>query len=70
MRPGLSSPRRRAPAPAPGHYSVVLAGAVYSYAPVNERLEDQARAKRALIVLYVLIAAGILLPFVVLWLKR
>jgi len=43
---------------------------VYSYAPVNERLEDHARAKPALIVLYVLMAAGILLPFVLLWLKR
>lgn len=47
-----------------------MAWPVYSYARVNESLDDQSRGRRALIVLYVLMAAGILLPFVLLWLRR
>jgi predicted PurR-regulated permease PerM len=47
-----------------------MARTVYSYAPVNDRLEAKPNTRRAVIVLYVLMAVGILLPFVLLWLKR
>jgi hypothetical protein len=33
-------------------------------------MEEKARAKRATIVLYILMAIGILLPFLLLWIRR
>ena len=47
-----------------------MAGAVYSTAGVNDRQDEQSSARKATIVLYVVMAAGVLLPFVLLWLKR
>jgi len=47
-----------------------MANAVVSYGGVSEKQDEPSRARRATIVLYVLMAAGILLPFAVLWLKR
>jgi hypothetical protein len=37
---------------------------------MNEEPEGKSKAQRAMILLYALMAAGILLPFVLLWLKR
>jgi hypothetical protein len=37
---------------------------------MNEDPEEKSKARRAMIILYALMAAGILLPFVLLWLKR
>ncbi len=63
-RPSSLVPRRT------GHYSIVSAAPVVSYAAVNETPEARAKAKRATIVLYAVMAVGILLPFAILWLKR
>jgi hypothetical protein len=52
------------------HYCIVMARTVYSYARVNDRVEDKAKARKAIIVLYVLAAVGIVLPFVFLAFKR
>jgi hypothetical protein len=37
---------------------------------MNEEPEGESKARRVMILLYFLMAAGILLPFVLLWLKR
>jgi hypothetical protein len=37
---------------------------------MNGEPEGKSKAQRAMILLYALMAAGILLPFVLLWLKR
>ncbi len=47
-----------------------MARTVYSYARVNDRVEDRAKARKAIIVLSVLAAVGIVLPFVFLAFKR
>lgn len=38
--------------------------------PMTERPDEKAKARRAVLLLYVLMAIGILLPFVLLFLKR
>ncbi len=43
---------------------------VLSYARVNDVSEEKSRARRATIVLYAVMAVGMLLPFALLWLKR
>jgi len=47
-----------------------MARAVYSYATMNERPADDPQARRAVIVLSALMAAGLLLPLGFLWCQR
>jgi hypothetical protein len=47
-----------------------MARTVYSYARVNDRMEDKAKGRKAIILLSVLAAVGIVLPFVLLAFKR
>jgi len=37
---------------------------------MSEDLEEKSKARRTILLLYALMAVGILLPFVLLWIKR
>ena len=37
---------------------------------MSEGLEEKSKARRTILLLYALMAVGILLPFVLLWIKR
>jgi hypothetical protein len=37
---------------------------------MSQSLREKSKARRAVIILYILMAVGILLPFAILWLKR
>jgi hypothetical protein len=37
---------------------------------MDDAMQEKARARRTIILLYALMAAGILLPFVIWWLRR
>ena len=37
---------------------------------MREAVEEKSKARRTILLLYTLMAVGILLPFVLLWLKR
>jgi hypothetical protein len=42
----------------------------WSYENMSDSMEDKVRIKRTTIILYVLMAIAILLPFLLLWIRR
>jgi hypothetical protein len=68
---GLSSPVRTARRPAVrANIALSCRGWCSRIKFMTEEPEEKSKAQRAMILLYALMAAGILLPFVLLWLKR